>query len=68
MIGSEVSWFVNSRDQRPREIVRGEVARGLISKGGPTIETTVFSQGYVASPGALRDERRVTSKPLPHAP
>jgi len=45
------------RAQWSREIAGGEFVRGLILKGGPTTQITVFSQGDVASPSALQDKR-----------
>jgi hypothetical protein len=63
-----MSLIVIRRDQRPGTVVEVEVAQSIIPKSGPTIQTMVFSRGYVASSGALWNERWISLKPFSHTP
>jgi hypothetical protein len=40
--------------------VGNQVAREIISQGGPAIQTTVSPRGYVSTSGELRGEKWVT--------
>jgi hypothetical protein len=51
---------IGERDQRPGGIVGNQVARDLISQGGPAIQTTVSPRGYMSASEELWGERRVT--------
>ena len=68
MIGPEMSLIMIHRDQQPGKVTEVEAAHSIIPKSGPTIQTIVFSQGYVASLGALQNERWTSLKPFSHTP
>jgi hypothetical protein len=54
--------------QWPEGIAGTQVARKIIIQGGPEIQTVVSLKRYMSALGELRDERKVTPKPLLHAP
>jgi hypothetical protein len=57
---SQPSDPIGERDQWTRGITGNQVAREIISQGGPSIQTMVSPRGYMSTSGELRSEKRVT--------